>query len=333
MVQHLWFNLPGPMGGWGVRLFFVISGFLITKLLLESRERAGDGGWRVMGRFYARRCLRIFPLYYAVILVCLAIGLGSTRQLLPWLLTYTLNFHMASQGWWEEYFAHFWSLCVEEQFYLVWPWIILFIPVRWMGWAALGLILLSVGFRAEYILSDFSSVNAIGAYILPWPSLDALGAGALLAVASGYLSDSRLSKWCTTAGLISALVIGISWIYPNKFVRIMTDDIFSSMLFAALVWRAAARRSGLMGKMLGWGPAVYVGKISYGLYVYHPLMASLPIGGMSDALDFRKFAIVTVLSLALASASWYWFEAPLNGLKRYFRDPLPVAEESGAKVG
>ena len=107
----------------GVELFFVLSGFLITRLLLAARrevERGRQHRAAALGRFYARRALRIFPLYYLVVAVLAAVDLPPAREILPWLLTYTLNFHMASRGY-VDHFAHFWTLAVEEQFYLVWP--------------------------------------------------------------------------------------------------------------------------------------------------------------------------------------------------------------------
>lgn len=126
----------------GVKLFFVLSGFLITRLLLAARgdvERGRLGRVGAVGRFYARRALRIFPLYYVVVAVLVAVNLPPAREILPWLLTYTLNFHMASHGY-VDHFAHFWTLAVEEQFYAVWPWVVLFAPRRVLRPVMLALI-------------------------------------------------------------------------------------------------------------------------------------------------------------------------------------------------
>src|SRR6266849_732607 len=132
-------NLPGilgviPWGQLGVKLFFVLSGFLITGVLLRSRdavEQAGVSNWFAARQFYVRRFLRIFPLYYFVIAICVLLNIPPVREILVWLLTYTLNIYASLRGQWgnlDLYVAHFWSLAVEEQFYIVWPWFLLFAP-------------------------------------------------------------------------------------------------------------------------------------------------------------------------------------------------------------
>lgn len=122
-----------PFGQLGVKLFFVLSGFLITGILLRARSKLGDQPRAVLSAlagFYARRSLRIFPLYYLVIAVCLVLNVPPVRDELLWLATYTLNLRISYQGWYPEHVAHFWSLAVEEQFYLLWPWVVLFAPSR-----------------------------------------------------------------------------------------------------------------------------------------------------------------------------------------------------------
>ena len=136
--------VPIPFGAIGVRLFFVLSGFLITGILLRCRDDRPDGSpgdrWFSLRQFYIRRFLRIFPLYYFVVTCAVILNYGCARSLLPWLLTYTLNVQLAISGEWNE-FSHFWSLAVEEHFYLAWPWVVLFVPRRWVGSAAVLLVL------------------------------------------------------------------------------------------------------------------------------------------------------------------------------------------------
>ena len=105
----------------GVKLFFVLSGFLITGILLRSHwlaESAGQGRWLVIRQFYARRFLSIFPLDYFVIAVACLVNVEPVRKILPWLLTDPSNIYMANQRWFVDHFAHFWTLVVEEQFYI-----------------------------------------------------------------------------------------------------------------------------------------------------------------------------------------------------------------------
>ena len=118
----------------GVGLFFVLSGFLITRILLEERHRAarlGTNCGTLLRQFYLRRSLRIFPVYYLALAVLLACNYCGCREIKYWLLTYTYTFRTAltNSGHGCE---HFWSLCFEEQFYLVWPFIILYCPHRYL---------------------------------------------------------------------------------------------------------------------------------------------------------------------------------------------------------
>ena len=119
-----WFN-----GGMGVKVFFVLSGFLITGILLDARgqaDQSGVGRTAVLKNFYARRFLRIFPLFYATLALTFLLGVPTVRQFIWWLMFYLGNVLLALHGQWLSGIAHFWSLAVEEQFYLVWPVLILF---------------------------------------------------------------------------------------------------------------------------------------------------------------------------------------------------------------
>lgn len=158
LVHHLLNKslLPAPLahipwGFAGVRLFFVLSGFLITGILLRARidaDRAGTSPLWVIRQFYARRFLRIFPLYYFVIFAGAIINLPPIREEFWWLVSYLFNFRIASLGWFPENVAHFWILAVEEQFYLFWPLLMLFAP-RWsLLWLSLTMVAIGPVFRA-----------------------------------------------------------------------------------------------------------------------------------------------------------------------------------------
>lgn len=336
MVHHLWTPLPSPFGVWGVRLFFVISGYLITGLLLnagDSAVRQVDGRLGALKRFYIRRSLRILPLYYLVILVCSIVAFSKVRALLPWLLTYTLNFRIAGQGYYDEYFAHFWSLSVEEQFYIVWPWIVLGAPRRRLVWISLSLLLVAGGFRAQYMLSNLTSTTAVGTYVLPWAAFDSLGVGALLSIFSRTLEPSRLDRLLFYGSLLASLVLLILWLGGQPILgwpRFFLDDGLTSIVFATII-RGVARGQSRVSALLRSGPLAYIGKISYGLYVYHPFMFLLTqwLGWWSKP-GFAPFVVDSALTLGIASLSWYAFEAPVNSLKRYFRDPSP--EQIGGSI-
>jgi peptidoglycan/LPS O-acetylase OafA/YrhL len=145
MIQHWAPTLTqiAPWGGIGVRCFFVLSGFLITGILLRARDLIDAArttrGFQVR-QFYIRRSLRIFPIYYLTLIVACALGLQVVRDTFWWHAGYLSNFYIASTGIWHGYISHLWSLSVEEQFYLIWPALILAAPRRWIPWCfALGI--------------------------------------------------------------------------------------------------------------------------------------------------------------------------------------------------
>ena len=127
-----------PWGEWGVQLFFVLSGFLITGILLRCRGDE-DAGGKIsrMRQFYVRRFLRIFPLFYAVLFAAALLNIRPVRETLLWHVSYLSNLQMALAGGWSGPVSHFWSLAVEEQFYLLWPCLILFLPRKYLLWAIL----------------------------------------------------------------------------------------------------------------------------------------------------------------------------------------------------
>src|ERR1019366_1480642 len=130
----------------------VLSGFLITGILLESRQGApgSPDRWFGIRQFYARRVLRIFPLFYMTLALMALVGVRPIRQTLLWHLTYLSNVYFFRQGGWQlatSNISHFWSLAVEEQFYLVWPYLMIFLPVRRLRPVVLSLIVLAPVFR------------------------------------------------------------------------------------------------------------------------------------------------------------------------------------------
>ena len=134
----------------GVRLFFVLSGFLITSILLKSRSIMESGKQLprfTLFRFYVRRFLRIFPLYYFVLAVAAIADVTNVRETLLWNVTYLSNVYFFTRGHWAGPVSHFWSLAVEELFYLVWPWLILFTPRRFLMRLIICLIIIGPLFR------------------------------------------------------------------------------------------------------------------------------------------------------------------------------------------
>jgi len=352
LMQHFlgFENLPGflgtlPWGNMGVKLFFVLSGFLITGILLRSRDAVDASqvsAWFAARQFYIRRCLRIFPLYYFVIAVCVAINLDPVREILVWLLTYTLNIYAAIQGKWMDYFAHLWSLAVEEQFYIVWPWFVLFAPRKRLVWFMLAMVAIGIGWRGYAYARDF---NFISIYHVTFACLDTLGLGSLLALLHhSTISKHTIQKYLTRlvlpCGLLGAGLVHIlaqqEIFWPSHIVLFET---FTGLFFCWLVSGASIGFRGPGRVLLESRAMVYCGKISYGIYVWQPFAGAL-VKRFCDKIGFNlhqpgwlNLLFVTVATILMASLSWYLLERPINNLKRHFSyRPRRVQVDAGARA-
>ena len=320
--------LPGPLalicrlGQTGVDCFFVLSGFLITGILVDTRHRAHR--YRT---FYARRALRIFPVYFLTVLVVynLIPDLLGTRGLAPyqiWLWTYTQN--IGSTFNWCPNFGHFWSLAVEEQFYLLWP------PLVWLarspknvGWLCLATILLAFCTRAAFAL--------YGMYPAQFTlcRIDELALGGLLAVLGRQITSRSI--WKRVSLGIASLVLAIgATLYLLKngsgaaVIQVVKYDIRGG-LFAGLI--ALAVRAGAV-PTAGWTrlllarPLLWCGHYSYALYLFHPFVMSacdkVPAGTSPVAAETCRVALTLSLTLTLAWLSWRFLEAPCLSLKKHF---------------
>ena len=174
LIRHFWPELqPGlDLGARGVHLFFALSGFLITGILLRSRalvEDSGRGSGLAIRRFYIRRFLRIFPIYYLVLAVTWALGVPDVRSGMVWHLAYGSNVLFAIQNRWPQTTSHLWSLSVEEQFYLIWPLLMFLVPRRQLGTAVLAFIFAGPLFR---MAGYFAGLNWIALQVLLPASFD-----------------------------------------------------------------------------------------------------------------------------------------------------------------
>ncbi|HEY4154085.1 MAG TPA: acyltransferase, partial [Puia sp.] len=150
-----------PLGSFGVDIFFTLSGFLITGILISYRSIKPVGA--AIRKFYFRRILRIFPIYYLYILIAAIIfGHEISRTIILWASVYGLNFYIINHGLLPSYvFAHFWSLAVEEQFYLVWPFLILLFPFRQLRYLIIFAIFISIGFSYYHISRPIMAYHPI----------------------------------------------------------------------------------------------------------------------------------------------------------------------------
>lgn len=353
----LWHSIAGI--GWvGVDLFFVLSGFLITGILYDSRESLGY--FRV---FYARRILRIFPLYYGVlallfiVLPLLAPGSQAVRDYTNdqvWYWTHLANVQIALRGDWgaiSPYVAHFWSLAVEEQFYMVWPVVVLLLSGRQLLRFCAAIIAFSLLFRI-YLLAEGAS---IAAFVLTPARMDTLAFGAVLAIA---LRDASLySLLCRVARPIAgaaAVVLCSIALFRGGLDKhdAVTSTIGYTALAAffsmAIFFALAAAGTSSYHSLLSSRRLRFFGKYSYALYVFHQPVAllltavGLPaaavrFGATSFTAQILYVAIATLLTVGLSMLSWDLYEKQFLKLKdrvaqRPARSNVPIAAAMAREV-
>lgn len=320
--------------GWaGVDLFFVLSGFLITRILWASR--GAENYYRV---FYARRFLRIFPLYYAsLFLLVLAFRVGAGESAWYWL--YASNLKVTLDGWPSAPLSHFWSLAVEEQYYLVWPFVVSLLSRRALAGLCGGLLFVVPAARvAGFVLG----APDLALYVLTPFRLDALAAGSLLALVVPGLPEPRryvphavatLALATLATGIVVARAGDAFWGTPPMLTLGFT---FLAVGFAAVVFLAVALPDGsLLPRLLGWRPLRSAGKVSYAMYVFHwPLVSVFRDAGFRPgaiapgALGWAVYLFCVVASVSLLAAlSWRLLEGPFLALKDRvdYRAPEPAA--------
>ena len=326
-VSTLWQAIV-PFAALGVQLFFVLSGFLITGILLDGRKEVEAGVSRLwmLRQFYIRRFLRIFPLYYAVILAGRIAQVPGFTKGFGWNLAYLTNFYIAAKAQWIGPASHLWTLSVEEQFYLIWPWIVLFLPKRRLLPTFVGIVIFAIVYRAIVIGWFGPLLN-----LAPFATLDCFGMGALLAIAQRreQEGDPRLRRIVCTIGLwlgVPLLILAFVWHCPLRGAAHQEWNLMSfalALLFTPLISQAARGFTGMIGFFFTLTPILYIGRISYGIYLYH-----LPIKWMIESRASRwisglpwfipHFMMFFVATLLMAAFSWHFFERPINQLKRLF---------------
>jgi len=336
MLEHLLWRHPFteilPWGVMGVQLFFVLSGFLITRILLRCRELSETGvrsSGHVLKRFYIRRCLRIFPCFYGALLVLYVLDVPPVRETIGWHVSYLSNIYLGIRGSGHGHITHFWSLAVEEQFYMIWPWLILFIPRR----ALLPMVLVFILSAPVYRLAtSFMEWNWQIRLFFPFAAFDSLGMGALLAFGWSY-SEHRetIRKYVCRAGLwvgvpllLACIVMRYTHTYPYGF-EIIVSRFAMGMAFVWLVDRTAQGFKGPVGWVLSFKPLVWIGTLSYGIYVYHhfsPDLLQRVFAYFSLPYPWEKpwtqWIMLVCFSVSIAAISWYVMEKPINSLKDRF---------------
>ncbi len=302
--QQWWVNNFMLLGQTGVDLFFVLSGFLITTILLQAEQK----NWHEVRNFYVRRTLRIFPLYYGFLILLIVFGVAVSKWFWFYGQNIALGLNLPFHGP-----SYFWSLASEEQFYLVWPFLVLFFPRRWLQGAMWTILLLSIVMRLAFLHTPYENLAAI----LGRP--DGLIAGGLLAYyyARGMLQTKR--NWLLVLGAVAMVLLG-----AEIFLRNGTGDILKQMsrffltttVYVACMGLVLITGDSPVHRVLRSKVARAIGRVSYGLYVYHPLIFDYVSPRLHPYLPMPVSAVICfALSYLLAAASFYGFEKRFTNLK------------------
>lgn len=327
-----------PFADTGVILFFVLSGFLITKILLSSREVSeikNQSRIHSVKQFYVRRFLRIFPIYYLTLFILFYFNFQSVRENFIWYLSYASNIFYFKTASWGASLSHLWTLAVEEQFYIIWPFIILFIPKKHLLKSIIAIILIGPVSRAVMFSIIGANDKSYFINLLTPTCMDCFGIGALLAYsrfknANAFEFKSKISKVLI---LINVLLMIIFTYYRNELFNLLPFKIDIGLIYQIffrliisvislyLISKASLGFTGFLKTIFENNILTYLGKISYGLYLYHNFIPSLykyfklpPINNL-----YVRFAVQLILLVIISSSSWYLLEKPINNLKKYFK--------------
>ncbi len=315
----------GDVGNFGVRCFFIISGFLITTLLLREWEKHGRVSLR---QFYIRRALRIFPAFYAFlggIALLWALGLTQLPAQDLWrAATYTINYLSAEERSW--HLGHIWSLSVEEQFYLVWPATMVLLGPRRALWGALLVVLTLPWVRFAtwaWFPEHLSGIK--------WEFhtvCDALATGCLLAGCRGVLDRSSLavyvrrSVWPAVVFLL-ALALNAYMSGRPRLNFLVAQSVMNGAI-ACFIYASISEPQTILGRMLNRPLMVKLGVLSYSLYLWQQLFLN-----RQGTWIINSFPLNVVLAIACAWVSHKWIESPFLRLKdRFVERRQPVAEAS-----
>jgi peptidoglycan/LPS O-acetylase OafA/YrhL len=299
----------GDPGYFGVRVFFIISGYLITRLLLQERSRSGTIS---IGGFYARRAYRIFPaflVFVAAMAVASALGLVRAEPHdFVYALTYTMNFHVPHSGGWA--LGHLWSLSVEEQFYLVWPALLLALGSR--GGLRAAATMLVVAPACRYALDRLDpSLDMLMNSSFP-TVVDQVATGCLLAGFEAKLDHPRWKRFATSPWFL-VVPLGAAAaanIVSHPFANLVLAQAFMNVAIALCIHRLVRWPEGVLGRLLNARPVVMLGALSYSLYLWQQ-----PFVDRESAAWWCRFPLNLVLALVAAVLSYRLIERPVLALR------------------
>ena len=339
------------MGWAGVSLFFVLSGFLITGILLDMKKSLSAKDY--FYKFYGRRFLRIFPLYYFYLFLMTVVTtwllsisyrpnfMQTFLNQIGYAAFYVYDFFFGTINFKFSFFLdHFWSLSVEEQFYIFWPLIILLAPEKSLKKLFLGFIVLGPIFRIVFlfiyragIFRFLADTVHLATFPLPFSHIDAFAFGAYISRFSIPKAKEQFflllaflpligftSQFLATGDIGAISALGYPHLLPHAY-QFLWGYTFLNYFFAVIIYSVV--KHGLFNHVLEWSPLRYLGKISYGLYVYHLPIIWFAIRvrdfGVVDPFARPVIAVISfIATLLVASISYKLLEQPLLNLKDRF---------------
>jgi peptidoglycan/LPS O-acetylase OafA/YrhL len=330
-VLDLW-GINIPYMTMGVDLFFFISGFLITSILLKTKEYSVNSPrpLKIIKNFIIKRALRLFPIYYLYLLFFLLLFLIARMDIgdvsdMKYYFTYTTNFLIYYDGWRSKMFNHLWSLSVEEQFYLIWPWIVIFTNPKQIKYILLAIILISI------VLHGFYDKET-SRMLLP-ANFHTLGAGALLGYLMIFHKEHRYFLWLAENSrrmvyvLLPTFILYLVITYQSNVLPGISSTIRELLLCVTSFFLILSTVEGWEGSVFNHffsnKQIQYIGRISYGIYLYHkpiPLIGSFVLRklGWINISPLLLFGVYFVITITVASISYKLVETPFLNLKRKF---------------
>lgn len=319
--------------GNGVIFFFVLSGFLITEILLNQKDEIDLKRSTVskgLIRFYIRRTLRIFPVYYLLLFTLYYFNYKNTREIFPYLISYSSNILEACTNNYVGDFNHFWSLAVEEQFYIFWPICIFFVPKKHLLKFIIGTIIFSI--ISRFCFTFFAPEKWMAANYLTNNVMFALALGALLSYIKKNKTNLflKISNSVILTPLVAIVYITLFYLIIHKHhfssIQFLFDEFLFSILSLIIIARCVGEGYKYFGKWLLENETLkHLGQISYGLYLFHLFAMPVFYDYISPQLQLftnykeTSWWLFFLFTWLTAELSYRVIEKPFNSLKIYFK--------------
>jgi len=314
---------------WFLFFFLVLTGYLITGGLLRERDRSEEKGipWRAVAlkNYQLRRGLRILAPYYAALAFALLVQAPDIWKAPLWYFFHLSNIHIAQLGYWPGGTSHLWSLAMQQQFYLLWPFVIWFLPKKWLP---VAMVLCAAISPVSRVLQPTMLPYFPWPHLLTWDSLDYFAIGGMFALAHhrGMSLESPGLKIISAVALAAYLVLFASnWLGYSTFGLRSLQQTFFSIALCGFIAAAITGFGGPARWILESSPLQRIGQLSYGVYLYHNI-APLAAGKILPWIFWNpwfetipgvliRMLVFATITWLLALASWRWIEQPLQGVR------------------